>query len=187
MKKFINIFMYILLFPFVLIGLIYVVVYMLIELMLVKHFAYFKKNKLKLRGHYYIGILQDPIFRMKNMICKYDLSFKVIELDDINNIYLIIDNNECHYIYASMKNVYYSDHKLYFQYNSDEVGNALLVDDFIESVISEKYNFENSKLIIMDDLLSKKDKEIIKEISNIVVVRRKDKELYNLLVNKSIK
>ncbi len=176
----IDIIIKILLFPFIIIALIYIFFTLVIELLLVKHYSYFKKNKLKLRDYYYLGILQDPLFHIKNIISKYDLNYSVIELNDKNGVNIIInDNSECEYIYVAMKNAYFDKEKLYFQYQNDE-DEAIFVNDFISSIKELEYDFSHSKLIILKEVLSKNDRDRIKDNKNIIVLNKIDKSIFNI-------
>ena len=65
MKKFLKILLAIILLPLSLIGLICYFIYSSIEKLIVKHTAYFKKNKLTIKEEYYVGILNDPVFKLK--------------------------------------------------------------------------------------------------------------------------
>jgi len=61
-------------------------------MLVVKHTAYFKKNKLRIKEEYYKGILTDPVFKIKNLICKYDLEYDVISTDE-EKVHLVINKN----------------------------------------------------------------------------------------------
>ena len=104
MKKFLEILVIILLSPFILIGLIDFFLESFIEMLIVKHTVYFKKNKLTIKEDYYVGILNDPVFKIKNMICKYELEYEVIEIEEYKTYIVVNKNDECKLIIINMKN-----------------------------------------------------------------------------------
>ena len=156
MKNILKIIALIFLSPFILIGLIYYLIYSLIEKIVVKHTAYFKKNKLIIKEEYYVGILNDTVFKIKNMICKYELEYEVIEIEEDKTYIVVNKNNECKLIIINMKNFYFENDKFYFQENTDE-GESFQVDEYIESIKVDTYNYETSKLVVLKENESDED------------------------------
>lgn len=175
MKKVLKILLCIFLSPLILVGLIYFCVYTLCEAVVVKHTAYFKKNGLKLKGEYYYGILTDPVFKMKNLICKYNLEYEVVSIDEGKTHLVVNQNGECRYIIIDMKNIYCENEKLYFQENTDD-GAIVQVDAYLESIKLEKYSYDTSKLLVLKEVVSTKDYEIIANNLTILVIKDLNKK-----------
>lgn len=180
MKKFLKILVVIILFPFILIGLIYFFLESFIEMLIVKHTAYFKKNKLTIKEQYYVGILNDPVFKIKNMICKYDLEYEVIEIEEYKTYIVVNKNNDCKLIIISMKNFYFENDKFYFQKNTDE-GELFQVDEYIDSVKQDTYNYDTSKLLILKENVSNEDYAKVSSNQNILLIKNVNKEIFDNL------
>ena len=176
MKKFFEILLIILLLPFILISLIIYFIYLLIEKLIVRHTAYFKKNKLKIKEEYYVGILGDPVFKIKNLICKYNLEYEVIYFIE-EEAYLVINkNNECVLVYIRMKNFYCKNNELYFQEDTDK-GTTFKVDEYLEQIKIDDYSYDKCKLLVLMEYVSKEDYEIVLNQSNILLVKEVKKDL----------
>lgn len=180
MKKFLKILAVILLSPFILIGLIYFFLESFIEMLIVKHTAYFKKNKLTIKEEYYVGILNDPVFKIKNMICKYELEHEVIEIEEDKTYVVVNKNNECKLIIISMKNFYFENDKFYFQENTDE-GEIFHVDEYINSIKVDTYNYDTSKLIVLKEYVSNEDYDNVSSNPNILFVKEVKKDIFDNL------
>lgn len=180
MKNILKIIALIFLSPFILIGLIYYLIYSLIEKIVVKHTAYFKKNKLKIKEEYYVGILNDPIFKIKNIICKYNLEYEVIYFIE-EDLYLVVNkNNECVLTYTRMKNFYSESNELYFQKDTDK-GEIIKVDKYLEQVKIDNYFHDKSKLLVLKEYVSKEDYDIILLKQNILLIEKINIEIFDKL------
>ncbi len=177
-KKFFEVLGVILLSPFILIAIIYLCLYSLPEAIMVKHTAYFKKNKLKLKEEYYYCILTDPVSKIKNLICKYNLAYEVIAIDEDKTYIVVNQNNECRLMIINMKNCYYENDKLYFQENTDD-GIVVQVDEYVESTKSDKYNYDSSKLLVLKKNVSREDCEKIENNESILFVKEVNKNILN--------
>ena len=94
------------------------------------------RNKLKIKDEYYFGILTDPVFIIKNMICKYDLKYKVVTVDEESSYLVVNESNECMLIFIRMKNLYFENDKLLFQENNDEA-NEHNLEEYMKSIESD--------------------------------------------------
>ena len=180
MKKLLKILLAIILLPLSLIGLICYFIYSSIEKLIVKHTAYFKKNKLTIKEEYYVGILNDTVFKIKNMICKYELEFEVIEREEDKTYIVVNKNNECKLIIISMKNFYFENDKFYFQENTDE-GESFQVDEYIESIKLDNYNYDTSKLLVLKDNLFNEDYDKASSNQNILLIKSVNKDIFDNL------
>ena len=180
MKKFLKILLAIILLPLGLIALLCYSIYSLIEKLIVKHTTYFKKNKLTIKEEYYVGILNDPVFKIKNMICKYELEYDVIEIEEDKTYIVVNKNNECKLIITSMKNFYFENDKFYFQKNTDE-GELFQVDEYIDSVKQDTYNYDTSKLLILKENVSNEDYAKVSSNQNILLIKNVNKEIFDNL------
>ena len=180
MKKFLKILLAIILLPISLIGLICYFIYSSIEKLIVKHTAYFKKNKLTIKEEYYVGILNDPVFKIKNMICKYELEYEVIEIEEDKTYIVVNKNNECKLIIISMKNFYFESDKFYFQENTDE-GESFLVDEYIDTIKLDNYNYDTSKLLVLKDNVSNEDYDKVSSNQNILLIKNVNKGIFDNL------
>ena len=178
MKKFLKILVVIILFPFILIGLIYFFLESFIEMLIVKHTAYFKKNKLTIKEQYYVGILNDPVFKIKNMICKYDLEYEVIEIEEYKTYIVVNKNDECKLIIINMKNFYFENDKFYFQENTDE-GEVFQVDEYIDTIKLDNYNYYTSKLLVLKDNVSNEDYDKASSNQNILLIKNVNKDMFD--------
>ena len=180
MKNILKIIALIFLSPFILICLIYYLIYSLIEKILIKHTAYFKKNKLKIKEEYYVGILDDPIFKIKNIICKYNLEYEVIYFIE-EDLYLVVNkNNECVLTYTRMKNFYSESNELYFQKDTDK-GEIIKVDEYLEQVKIDNYFHDKSKLIVLKEYVSNEDYDVILSKQNILLIKKINIEIFDKL------
>lgn len=177
MKKFVKILLAIILLPLSLIGLICYFIYSSIEKLIVKHTTYFKKNKLTIKEEYYVGILNDPVFKIKNMICKYELEYDVIEIEEDKTYIVVNKNNECKLIIINMKNFYFENDKFYFQENTDE-GESFQVDEYIESIKVDTYNYDTSKLLVLKDNVSNEDYDKASSNQNILLIKNINKGIF---------
>lgn len=180
MKKFLKILAIILLSPFIFIGLIYFFLESFIELLIVKHTAYFKKNKLTIKEEYYVGILNDPVFKIKNMICKYELEYEVIEIEEDKTYIVVNKNDECKLIIINMKNFYFKNDKFYFQENTDE-GESFQVDEYIDTIKLDNYNYDTSKLLVLKDNVSNEDYDRVSSNQNILLIKNVNKDIFDNL------
>lgn len=180
MKKVLEILVVILLLPFILIGLIYYFIYLFYEMLVVKHTAYFRKNKLTIKKEYYFGILTDPAFKIKNMICKYNLEYEVIEIAENKTHIVVNKNNECKLLIINMKNFYYDNDKIYFQENTDE-GKNFEIDKYLESIKLDNYNYDSTKLLVLKEHVSKVDYDKILSNSKIIFIKEVNKNIFNLI------
>ena len=180
MKKFLKILLAIILLPLGLIGLICYFIYSSIEKLIVKHTTYFKKNKLSIKESYYFGILNDIAFKIKNMICKYELEYDVIEIEEDKTYIVVNKNNECKLIITSMKNFYFKNDKFYFQENTDE-GESFQVDEYIESIKVDTYNYETSKLVVLKENVSNEDYDRVSSNQNILLIKSVNKDIFDNL------
>ena len=178
MKNILKIIALIFLSPFILIGLIYYLIYSLIEKIVVKHTAYFKKNKLKIKEEYYVGILDDPIFKIKNIICKYNLEYEVIEIEEYKTYIVVNKNDECKLIIINMKNFYFENDKFYFQENTDE-GEVFQVDEYIDTIKLDNYNYYTSKLLVLKDNVSNEDYDKASSNQNILLIKNVNKDMFD--------
>lgn len=180
MKKFLKILVAIILLPLGLIAFICYSIYSLIEKLIVKHTTYFKKNKLTIKEAYYFGILNDPVFKIKNMICKYKLEYEVIEIEEDKTYIVVNKNNECKLIITSMKNFYFKNDKFYFQENTDE-GESFHVDEYIESIKVDTYNYETSKFVVLKENVSNEDYDRVLSNQNILLIKNVNKDIFDNL------
>lgn len=180
MKKIIEIILIILILPFVLIGLVYMLMESIAEMIIVKNTTYFKRNKLKIKDEYYFGILTDPVFIIKNMICKYDLKYKVVTVDEEKSYLVVNENNECMLIFIRMKNLYFENDKLLFQENNDE-GNEHDLEEYMKSIESDTYIYDRSKLIVLKEFANKNDYEKIMRRPNTILLKAVNKDILTLL------
>lgn len=180
MKKFFEILLIILLLPFILISLIIYFIYSLIEMLIVKHTAYFKKNKLTIKEEYYVGILNDPVFKIKNMIGKYELEHKVIEIEEDKTYIVVNKNDECKLIIINMKNFYFENDKFYYQENTDE-GEVFQVDEYIDTIKLDNYNYDTSKLLVLKDNVSNEDYDRVSSNQNILLIKNVNKDIFDNL------
>lgn len=180
MKNILKIIALIFLSPFILIGLIYYLIYSLIEKIVVKHTAYFKKNKLTIKEEYYVGILNDPVFKIKNMICKYELEYEVIEIEEDKTYIVVNKNDECKLIIINMKNFYFENDKFYFQENTDE-GESFQVDEYIDTIKLDNYNYDTSKLLVLKDNVPNEDYDKASSNQNILLIKNVNKGIFDNL------
>lgn len=180
MKKFLKILVAIILLPLGLIGLICYFIYSSIEKLIVKHTAYFKKNKLTIKEEYYVGILNDPVFKIKNMICKYELEYEVIEIEEDKTYIVVNKNNECKLIIINMKNFYFENDKFYFQENTDE-GESFQVDEYIDTIKLDNYNYDTSKLLVLKNNVSNEDYDKASSNQNILLIKNVNKGIFDNL------
>ena len=180
MKKFLKILVAIIILPLGLIVLICYSIYSLIEKLIVKHTTYFKKNKLTIKEEYYVGILNDPVFKIKNMICKYELEYEVIEKEEDKTYIVVNKNDECKLIIISMKNFYFENDKFYFQENTDE-GEVFQVDEYIYTIKLDSYNYDTSKLLVLKDNVSNEDYDKISSNQNILLIKNVNKDIFDNL------
>ena len=180
MKKIFEILLIILLLPFILIAPIIYFIYSLIEKLIVKHTAYFKKNKLSIKEEYYVGILNDPVFKIKNMICKFELEYDVIEIEEDKTYIVVNKNNECKLIIISMKSFYFKNDKFYFQENTDE-GESFQVDEYIDTIKLDNYNYDTSKLLVLKDNVFNEDYDKASSNQNILLIKNVNKEIFDNL------
>lgn len=178
MKKFLKILIAIILLPLGLIALICYLIYSLIEKLIVKHTAYFKKNKLSIKEEYYVGILNDPVFKIKNMICKFELEYDVIEIEEDKTYIVVNKNNECKLIIISMKIFYFKNDKFYFQENTDE-GVSFQVDEYIDTIKLDNYNYDTSKLLVLKDNVSNEDYDKASSNQNILLIKNVNKGIFD--------
>ena len=178
MKKFLKILLAIILLPLSLIGLICYFIYSSIEKLIVKHTAYFKKNKLTIKEEYYVGILNNPVFKIKNMICKYELEYEVIEIEEYKTYIVVNKNDECKLIITSMKNFYFENEKFYFQENTDE-GESFQVDEYIDTIKLDNYNYYTSKLLVLKDNVSNEDYDKASSNRNILLIKNVNKDMFD--------
>ena len=150
----------------------------MIEKLIVKHTTYFKKNKLTIKGAYYFGILDDPVFKIKNIICKYNLEYEVIYLIE-EDLYVVVNkNNECVLTYTRMKNFYSESNELYFQKDTDK-GEIIKVDEYLEQVKIDNYFHDKSKLLVLKEYVSEEDYDIILSKQNILLIKKINKEIFD--------
>lgn len=180
MKKFLEILVIILLSPFILIGLIDFFLESFIEMLIVKHTVYFKKNKLTIKEDYYVGILNDPVFKIKNMICKYELEYEVIEIEEYKTYIVVNKNDECKLIIINMKNFYFENDKFYFQENTDE-REVFQVDEYIDTIKLDTYNYDTSKLLVLKENVSNDDYDKISSNQNILLIKNVNKGIFDNL------
>ena len=180
MKKFLKILLAIILLPLSLIGLICYFIYSSIEKLIVKHTTYFKKNKLTIKEEYYVGILNDPVFKIKNMIYKYELEYEVIEIEEDKTYIVVNKNNACKLIITSMKNFYFENEKFYFQENTDE-GESFQVDEYIDTIKLDNYNYDTSKLLVLKDNVSNEDYDKASSNQNILLIKNVNKDMFDNL------
>ena len=180
MKNFLKILAIILLSPFILIGLIYFFLESFIEMLIVKHTAYFKKNKLTIKEEYYVGILNDPVFKIKNMICKYELEYEIIEIEEDKTYIVVNKNDECKLIIINMKNFYFENDEFYFQENTDE-GEVFQVDEYIESIKVDTYNYDTSKLLVLKENVLNEDYDRVSSNQNILLIKNVNKDIFDNL------
>lgn len=152
----------------------------MIEKLIVKHSAYFKKNKLTIKESYYFGILNDTAFKIKNMICKYELEYEVIEIEEDKTYIVVNKNNECKLIIISLKNFYFKNDEFYFQENTDE-GESFQVDEYINSIKVDSYNYDTSKLLVLKEYISEEDYDKVSSNQNVLLVKKVDKDIFNKL------
>ena len=180
MKKFLKILLAIILLPLGLIALLCYSIYSLIEKLIVKHTTYFKKNKLTIKEAYYFGILNDPVFKIKNMICKYELEYEVIEIEEDKTYIVVNENDECKLIIINMKNFYFENDKFYFQENTDE-GEVFQVDEYIDTIKLDNYNYDTSKLLVLKDNVSNEDYDKASSNQNILLIKNVNKGIFDNL------
>lgn len=180
MKKFLKILIAIILLPLGLIALICYLIYLLIEKLIVKHTAYFKKNKLSIKEEYYVGILNDPVFKIKNMICKFELEYDVIEIEEDKTYIVVNKNNECKLIIIIMKSFYFKNDKFYFQENTDE-GESFQVDEYIDTIKLDNYNYDTSKLLVLKDNVFNEDYDKALSNQNILLIKNVNKGIFDNL------
>lgn len=180
MKKFFEIVLIIILSPLILIGLIGFLFESLVEMLVVKHTAYFKQNKLTIKEDYYHGILTDPVFKIKNLICKYRLEYDVISID-AEKVHLVINkNNECVLIHIRMKNFYCENNELYFQKNTDE-GTTFKVEEYLEQSRIDNYTYDKCKLLVLKEFVSEEDYKELESNPSILLIKEVKKDFFNYL------
>ncbi len=181
MKKFFEILVIIILSPLILIVLVESLFESLVEKLIVKHTAYFKKNKLTIKEDYYYGILADPVFKIKNLICKYSLDYNVISIDE-EKVHLVVNkNNECVLIHIRMKNFYCENNELYFQENTDE-GTTFKVEEYLEQLKIDNYSYDKYKLLVLKEFVSKEDYKELESNPSILLIKEVKKDFFNYLL-----
>lgn len=176
MNKILRVILLIIFLPFIFIYHLY----LRCEKIIVKHSSYFKQNKLTIKDNYYYGILTDPIFKIQNIIAKYNLKYRVISSDENRIHYVINDDNECRLIIIDLKNIYSKEGKIYIQFNMDEVKIAQL-DQYLTSVKIKSYDYHNSKLLVLKEDISDKDDEELLSNSQIIVIKKVNKTILQFL------
>ena len=79
-----------------------------------------------------------------------------------------------------MKNFYFENDKFYFQENTDE-GESFLVDDYIDTIKLDNYNYDTSKLLVLKDNVSNEDYDKASSNQNILLIKSVNKDIFDNL------
>ena len=77
-----------------------------------------------------------------------------------------------------MKNFYFENDKFYFQENTDE-GESFQVDEYIESIKVDTYNYETSKLAVLKENISDEDYDKASSNQNILLIKNVNKDMFD--------
>ena len=103
-----------------------------------------------------------------------------IEIEEDKTYIVVNKNDECKLIIINMKNFYFENDKFYFQENTDE-GESFQVDEYIDTIKLDNYNYDTSKLLVLKDNVSNEDYDKASSNQNILLIKNVNKGIFDNL------
>ncbi len=165
---------------------IFIPIYALIEIIIIKNSSYVRKNKIRLKGFYFLGITRDPIFLIKNVLVKNNINLKILDIkhDIFGEGLILTSDNETMILYLPFKNIYYTDDEYFIQPLSDD-NETYKLNFIIEEIKNtNSISLNNLKLLAnIDMVFCSEEINLLKNDNRIISFKNNINGIKKILIN----